>query len=167
MSNKEDVITFAKDTRLHIDKIINTIKIINFHKCGREAALAVTNLQLGKMWLGKTLKSIGNPNPYPESRNPANDKIDKSADSTSDLLFTALEPIQAIKFLRENLDNTIKSIFDRNYQFIEVILKNENPTNEIDTVGVSVIHLIEADMWLGMALGVIRDTQESNNIKPV
>jgi hypothetical protein len=44
----------------------------------RSIALAKTNLDQATMWLGMSLKAIGTPNPYPESKNPDSLIIEKS-----------------------------------------------------------------------------------------
>lgn len=51
----------------------------------RERSLAVTKLQEAVMWLGMDLKAIndesgGAENPYPNSKDPSNTKIDPTAD---------------------------------------------------------------------------------------
>lgn len=52
----------------------------------RERSLAITKLQEAVMWLGMDLKAINDAcpgiqeNPYPESKNPENLKIEKTAD---------------------------------------------------------------------------------------
>lgn len=55
-------------------------------RSNRERSLAVTKLQEAVMWLGMDLKAINeeNPgaveNPYPNSKDPSNTTIDKTAD---------------------------------------------------------------------------------------
>lgn len=46
----------------------------------RERALAITKLQESIMWLGMDLKRLNEPNPYPNSYNPKNTKIEPTAD---------------------------------------------------------------------------------------
>jgi hypothetical protein len=52
----------------------------------RERAIAITKFQEGVMWLGMDLKRINDenpgliPNPYPNSKDPSNAKIDPTAD---------------------------------------------------------------------------------------
>lgn len=56
------------------------------YRRSRERSLALTKLQEAVMWFGMDLKAIGeeNPgyaaNPYPNSKNPENTLIDKTAD---------------------------------------------------------------------------------------
>jgi len=46
----------------------------------RETSLSKTKLQEAKMWLGMELSRLGALNPYPESYNPENDKVEPTAD---------------------------------------------------------------------------------------
>lgn len=76
-------ITEVKSLRRDIDAIVQRVKALN--PC-RERALVITKLQEGVMWLGMDLKRINdeNPgrieNPYPNSKDPSNTKIDPTAD---------------------------------------------------------------------------------------
>ncbi len=81
-ATKAEIIA-AKTNRRDIDAIIQRLKE---QKPSRERALAITKLQEGVMWLGMDLKRINeeNPgiqeNPYPDSKNPENLKIELTAD---------------------------------------------------------------------------------------
>ena len=74
----------VKALRREVDAIIQSTKEL---PPSRERALAITKFQEGVMWLGMDLKRIGeeNPgfisNPYPDSKNPDNTKINPTADS--------------------------------------------------------------------------------------
>lgn len=46
----------------------------------RERSLAITKVQEAIMWLGMDLKRLNEPNPYPNSYNPSNSKIEPTAD---------------------------------------------------------------------------------------
>lgn len=73
----------VKALRRDTDALIQRIKGL---KPSRETALAVTKLQEGVMWLGMELKQINEanpaacPNPYPNSKDPSNTKIEPTAD---------------------------------------------------------------------------------------
>ena len=73
----------VKALRREADAIIQSTKEL---PPSRERALAITKFQEGVMWLGMDLKRIGeeNPgfisNPYPDSKNPDNTKINPTAD---------------------------------------------------------------------------------------
>jgi hypothetical protein len=69
MTNKQ----LRKDTDLIIQKARNLPP-------SRERSLAITKLQEGVMWLGMDLKRLGEANPYPNSKDPSNTKIEPTAD---------------------------------------------------------------------------------------
>ncbi len=81
--NIEDEITENKALRRDTDAIIQRVKAL---PSSRERSLTITKLQEGVMWLGMDLKRINEldpaacPNPYPESKNPANLTIEPTAD---------------------------------------------------------------------------------------
>lgn len=65
------------------DALIQRVKAL---PPSRERSLTITKLQEAVMWLGMDLKRINEldpvacPNPYPESKNPENTKIEPTAD---------------------------------------------------------------------------------------
>lgn len=67
----------TKQCRKDIDNIIQKVKKLD---SSRETSLAVTKLQEAVMWLGMNLKRLGEANPYPDSYNPDNAKIEPTAD---------------------------------------------------------------------------------------
>lgn len=81
--NTEQEIIENKSLRKDTDLIIQRVKAL---PPSRERALTITKLQEGVMWLGMDLKRINdsNPgtieNPYPNSKDPSNTKIDPTAD---------------------------------------------------------------------------------------
>lgn len=46
----------------------------------RERSIAITKLQEAVMWLGMDLKRLNEPNPYPDSKDPSNTRIEPTAD---------------------------------------------------------------------------------------
>lgn len=93
----ESAIIADKELRRDIDAIIQRLKLESDMKrerttsddnprSSRERSLAITKLQEAVMWLGMDLKAINdeNPgtqdNPYPNSKDPSNTKIDPTAD---------------------------------------------------------------------------------------
>ena len=82
MSIEQEIVA-DKQLRKDIDNIIQRLKD---RTTSRERALAVTKLQEGVMWLGMDLKRINDlspgsvENPYPNSKDPSNTKIDPTAD---------------------------------------------------------------------------------------
>ena len=66
-----------KQLRVNLDAELQNLKEI---PKSRERSLAITKLQEAIMWLGMDLKRLNEPNPYPNSYNPENNKIAPTAD---------------------------------------------------------------------------------------
>ena len=75
-SNNE--IIMSKQIRIDTDDIIRRVKNM---PVSSEAHMSLIKLQEAIMWMGMNLKRLGNPNPYPNSRNTNNTKVDKTADN--------------------------------------------------------------------------------------
>lgn len=67
----------TKQLRKVIDEVLQRVKSLDQ---SRETSLTITKLQEATMWLGMNLKRLGEPNPYPESRNPESQRIEPTAD---------------------------------------------------------------------------------------
>lgn len=67
-----------KQLRVNLDVELQRLKSL---KKSRERALAITKLQETIMWLGMDLKRLNEPNPYPNSYKPENDRIEPTADA--------------------------------------------------------------------------------------
>lgn len=92
--NQDTHIILDKELRRDIDAIIQRLKEASYSptvdgrqngRSSRERNLAITKLQEAVMWLGMDLKAIndesgGAENPYPNSKDPSNTKIDQTAD---------------------------------------------------------------------------------------
>lgn len=82
--NTNEQIVKVKELRRDIDVQIQNTKGL---PPSRERALAITKLQEAVMWLGMDLKRINeetpgaSPNPYPNSKDPSNLKIEPTADN--------------------------------------------------------------------------------------
>ena len=82
--NTSEQIVKVKELRRDIDVQIQNTKSL---PPSRERALAITKLQEAVMWLGMDLKRINeetpgaSPNPYPNSKDPSNLKIEPTADN--------------------------------------------------------------------------------------
>lgn len=59
------------------DDIIQRVKRL---PNSRERSLTITKLQEGVMWLGMDLKRLSEANPYPNSKDATNTKIEPTAD---------------------------------------------------------------------------------------
>ena len=66
-----------KTARVAIDAQIQTVKAL---PPSRERSISITKLQEAVMWLGMDLKRLNEPNPYPNSKDPSNTKIEPTAD---------------------------------------------------------------------------------------
>jgi hypothetical protein len=66
-----------KQLRRSLDVHLQTLKTLDR---SRERSLAITKLQEAVMWLGMDLKRLNEPNPYPNSKEPGNTIVDKTAD---------------------------------------------------------------------------------------
>ena len=81
--NIEQEIVANKELRKNIDSIIQQVKAL---PASRERSITITKLQEAVMWLGMDLKRINElnptacPNPYPNSKDPSNTKIEPTAD---------------------------------------------------------------------------------------
>jgi hypothetical protein len=67
----------SKQIRVDVDDMIRRIDNM---EVSRETSLVKTKLQEAIMWMGMNLKRLGTSNPYPNSRNTNNEKVDKTAD---------------------------------------------------------------------------------------
>ncbi len=78
----QDEIIADKTLRRDTDAIIQRVKGLT---PSRERSLTITKLQEAVMWLGMDLKRINETtgegaNPYPDSKDPSNTKIEPTAD---------------------------------------------------------------------------------------
>jgi hypothetical protein len=69
----------SKLWRVELDTTLQKLK--GSSRKSRERSIAVTKIQEAIMWLGMDLKDLGGPNPYPESYNPSNAVVEKTADN--------------------------------------------------------------------------------------
>lgn len=76
LQREADIIS-NKELRVSLDKNLQVLKGL---KGSRERALAITKLQETIMWLGMDLKRLNVENPYPDSYNPSNTKINPTSD---------------------------------------------------------------------------------------
>lgn len=76
--NREAAIVENKTLRKELDEKLQTIK--SSPRQSRERSLVRTKLEEAIMWLGMDLKALDTPNPYPNSKDPSNLIVDKTAD---------------------------------------------------------------------------------------
>jgi hypothetical protein len=163
-----EIIEEIKNTRVNIDEIFTFCREL---KPSREIALAITSFELSKMWLGKVLKQAGNPNPYPESRNPENEKIEKTADTSGPERppeFYEFNQIQRVKWLRaqiEKVEEKIDNLSDFCFSLTPNVVNHfDKPVKTMRrSFFASYDKCVEAGMWLGMELGRINNEQGTIN----
>jgi len=75
--SRDGEIIANKELRRDIDAQIQKVKSL---PPSRERSITITKLQEAVMWLGMDLKRLDTPNPYPNSKDPSNTKIEPTAD---------------------------------------------------------------------------------------
>lgn len=78
MTQHDYEVVSNKELRRDIDAQIQKVKQL---PPSRERSITVTKLQEAVMWLGMDLKRLNEPNPYPNSKDPSNTKIEPTADN--------------------------------------------------------------------------------------
>jgi len=156
---QKQMIDSIKTLRRAIDIYVQVIILIG---SSRALALARTASERSKMFLGLVLKELGTDNPYPNSQDPTNTKIEPTADKADSAEFiqkmkeasevhtkAAQIHISKIKFLRNEIQLTLDEM-DEN------IMKAEAPSNRAAFWALqSFAALTEAKLWLGMELAEV------------
>ena len=78
MTQHDYEVVSNKELRRDLDAQIQKVKQL---PPSRERSITVTKLQEAVMWLGMDLKRLNEPNPYPNSKDPSNTKIEPTADN--------------------------------------------------------------------------------------
>jgi hypothetical protein len=156
--NETHVTKEVKAFRIEIDTMMNSIGLV---MPSREVSLAYTNLQRAKMWLGKCLQYIGNPDPYPESKDPKSATIEPSADHENNHfggMFEKLPQTQTarVKYYREVITNLVDEM---KKQELPKSLAGEYTTY----FKTAYMALEEAVMWFGWELGRIKILQDNKD----
>jgi len=74
----EEDVKANKELRKGLDEKLQALKAL---PASPERSTSVTKIQEAIMWLGMDLKRLGEPNPYPNSKDPSNAVVDKTADN--------------------------------------------------------------------------------------
>jgi hypothetical protein len=83
MNNTDQQIIAVKQLRQDGDRLIQSARDLNG---SREVSIVITKLQEAVMWAGMELKRINDskpgtsPNPYPNSKDPTNTKIEPTSE---------------------------------------------------------------------------------------
>lgn len=145
-----------REIRVKLDLIS---KLTNTLGKSREISISYTSIQNSKLWLGKVLREMEIPNPYPESRNSTSKVIEPAADTAGEIHTVGYEELDEIGKTKE-LRNLLKQVEETIYD----IKDHELPTKlSHEFKFQSYIECMKAGMWLGMHLGVIRDRQIIEN----
>lgn len=78
----EEEVRAVKELRKALSDLVPNIKGL---PGSRERSLSLTNLQQSVMWLGMDLGRMNQPNPYPNSKDSSNAKIDPTAEEAKGL----------------------------------------------------------------------------------
>lgn len=128
----------------------------------REISIAITSTQNGKMWLGRVLKGLGAENPYPESKNVLNTDIAPTSDVFEGDVrknLAGIGHLQQVKLMRKRLTDCyeeLQSIKDEQNNSI-INSENKNVKSIMLAIHKSWEYIVEANMWLGMELGRIKN----------
>lgn len=159
MTEKDALTKQARAARVKLAKLIQEqCALIDDRRApnpdlGRYLALSRTSLQLGRMWLGKLLKAVTGESPYTESRNPLSPVIENSTDTYDGALLWPAEDSLLIPFFKRHRKELDELLTEISTYFVA-------GGNENAAVLFATQHLVEADMWLGQALGTMRDKTE-------
>ncbi len=134
----------------------------------REVSLAVTNLQLAKMWMGLLLGAAGEGTPYPESDDPKSKRIEAEADRGYEFVYEEAAPDDAVAQVKE-LRKVIKELVDelRGLQYhVAEYLNEPDPADDNAYWGMEYflqvcLVAMQARLWLGMELGQLREKVEA------
>jgi len=74
----EQQIIDTKQVRKDLDAVIQAIRVM---RPSTELLNALTKAQESLMWCGMELKALGNPNPYPNSRDTSNAIVDPTSEN--------------------------------------------------------------------------------------
>lgn len=149
----------VKELRLHIDglaKLTSDITNINNAEiacCHHKLIMAKESLEFSKAWLGKLVGALGEPSPYKGGYKTKEDIEPVSSSKNIELSdkWKSLNHIEKLDKLREMIEETVQVITQ--LQFLPSQYEREAAIARTNAY----THLVEAKMWLGFALGAIRD----------
>jgi len=144
----------TKDLRLRIDRIINSVRVING---SRETEYALKDAQRAKSFLGLVLKSLGTDNPYPKSSDASSPVIEKQADHQSDVCTGLLEVDNhtgRVKFMRDQMEQVLTHMGTLKQLKQECGFWSQQ----------SLVALVESKHWLGWELDRLRES-DPNQLK--
>lgn len=173
---RENVTKTLTESRIELDEIMKTLNVLrnktetHVEGTGRELATAYTNIQTGRMWLGEVLHDITGEYPYantneakkPEDIKPAVDLSDKEVHVNENY-------INELGTIRKRIDTIIDKVENivLNYYYDQKrdtgIVSYIKEANKSFNYGAAIIRLKEGRMYLGVAMGIIRDNYENKS----
>lgn len=154
-----EVVQQLTDERKRLSKVILLVESYQIDGLMKVAE----QLQFGFMWLGKAKGAIGVANPYPESTNPDNVKIEPAQDVAISAEFYVIDDINDVKILkalRADVDAIAAAVWNDSLTFpqhhlYQVCIRN------------AWTYLSNGKMVLGLLLGARRDEEpQPVNTKP-
>lgn len=155
---KTEFISKIKSWRVELDK--HTFYLQQM-KGSRQISIAITATQNARMWLGQVLNVLDEPNPYPDSKDATNNKIAPTTDvftTKDDTPFVNMDGIKQAKVMRQRLTSLYEEM-----EHLEAkgILSRQLNDKGMLCISKSWAYIVEANMWLGMELGRIRDEEKN------
>lgn len=163
---KEKLLKNLELTRVDLSKVENTMKTL---PNTRYSSLALTALELGRMYFGEIALTLGKEYPYEKTKEATTPEgIQAAVDVSNEMLFIEDNEIIKLNKLRGILDTTINSVMP---DVIEAVDNMEHQEDSDDFAFMSDImrtytSLKEARMWLGKRLGEIRDNIDNVKSNP-
>ena len=166
----KEVIDNIKDLRIKIDALIVKTQKNYFPETSREISLAYTNLQRGKMWLGKVLGELNTPSPYPQSDNPSDKTIEPQAEHNIEAdgdESVEFDQIVRVKDVRRRIQVVVDKMkeFTLSPQPAIIFDKPDKGAFYSNYIMTAILAMEEAKMWYGWELDRIR-TKEDNKDNP-
>ena len=148
-SNKQDLIEQITDVRIELDALYNQLKARETSYNGLEA----TNLViLAKAWLGEVLHLLGSETPYKPVTEVKD--IPKTQDAALSVGKTDEDRLMYLNECRNEILRIIAKTKTWNIRHMEII---------VHTVNLCIVKLFEAKFHLGFELGILRDSNKTND----
>jgi hypothetical protein len=167
---QDQSIKFVKDLRINIDTVYKIAD--QYLSQGRELSTFKSEMQWAFMWLGYVLGELGDVSPYKTSFDPKSPVIEPHADlgtePIKDYFHTVMigfpDETARVKYLRAQVSvyiNALSWLF-QGVVFLDLPYTERQLLPYVNSGGVAVVHLSQANMMLGQQLNQIRLAAEKN-----
>lgn len=153
---RETTIQTLTENRVNLDGIGKSLTLLTG---SRYVSLAITALELGRMYVGEIALELGKEYPYEKTKKATSpEQIQKAVDLYEGKIKEHNNEIQAIVSIRESIDNINDNTLKTVNEFVL-----DSPVKGLDkfkidcNISEAYRSLKEARMWLGKRLGEIRD----------